>query len=81
MLDVRVLDSVGPADEGPFLEAFAREIEDTGDEAARRHLNAGRPIYIGDDAFPMRVIRQHPDGRRELMRLDETDVLVVDRPL
>lgn len=81
MVDVRLLESAGPLEEGRFFEAFEREIEDTGDEAARRHLNAGRPIYVGDDAFPGRVVREYPDGRRELMRLDERDVLVVERAL
>jgi len=79
MLDVRILETAGPIEEGRFFEAFEREIEGVGDEAARRHLTAGRPIYIGDDEFPGRVIRLYPDGRRELMRLDEHDMLVVDR--
>lgn len=81
MLDVRMLETAGPVEEGRFFEAFEREIEGAGDEAARHHLSAGRPIYIGDDAFPGRVIRLYPDGRRELMRLDEHDMLVVDRSL
>ncbi|MEB2541746.1 MULTISPECIES: hypothetical protein [Burkholderia] len=81
MLDVRMLETDEPVDVGRFFEAFEREIEDAGDEAARHHLNAGRPIYVGDDAFPGRVIRQYPDGRRELMRLNERDLLVVDRVL
>jgi hypothetical protein len=81
MLDVRMLETAGPVDERRFFEAFEQEIEGAGDEAARHHLNAGRPIYVGEDAFPGRVIRLYPDGRRELMRLDEHDVLVVDRVL
>ncbi|WP_179404339.1 hypothetical protein [Burkholderia guangdongensis] len=81
MLDVRSLETAGPAEEGRFFEAFEREVEGTGDEAARHHLNAGRPIYVGEDAFPGRVVRLYPDGRRELMRLDEHNVLVVERAL
>lgn len=81
MLDVRILETAGPADVDRFFESFEHEIEGAGDEAARHHLNAGRPIYVGDDAFPGRVIRQYPDGRCELMKLDERDVLVVDRVL
>lgn len=81
MLDVRILETAGPADASRFLEAFEREIDGAGDEAARRHLQAGRAIYVADDAFPGRVVREHPDGRRELMRLDERDELVVDRVL
>lgn len=36
-------------------------------EAARSHLAAGRPIYYCDDEFPEGVIKEYPDGRRELV--------------
>lgn len=81
MLDVRVLETATTAEENCFFEAFEREVDEGGDEAARHHLDAGRPIYIGDDQFPDRVIRLYPDGRRELMRLNESLSLVVDRVL
>ncbi|MGH8845950.1 MAG: hypothetical protein ACREXQ_01705 [Polaromonas sp.] len=51
-------------------------------EEARRHLAAGRAIYVSDPNWPGRAVRVHPDGRRELMRLDlEKGELVVDREL
>lgn len=47
-------------------------------EAARSHWAAGRPIYVGDPAYPGQVVRWYPDGRRELMELDhERGELVV----
>lgn len=51
-------------------ELFREEDVDADDgSAAYAHLQAGRPIYIGQSNYPGRVIRLHPDGRRELMCL------------
>lgn len=52
-------------------EQLMRDIEssDGDDSAARSHLAAGRPIYYGeDDTPPNMVIKEYPDGRRELVR-------------
>lgn len=56
------------ADLWPILERAARH--DDG-EAARSHLTAGRPIYYGErDTPPGLVVKEYPDGRRELVRFD-----------
>lgn len=41
---------------------------------ARSHLTAGRPIYYRseDDTLPNVVLKEYPDGRRELVRFDMT---------
>lgn len=42
------------------------------DSAARAHLAAGRAIYYSDDDTPAGLlVKEHPDGRRELVRFDE----------
>lgn len=42
-----------------------------GRDAARKHLLAGHPIYLGDQAdYPGQVMRLYPDGRREIVQLD-----------
>lgn len=52
----------------PIIESAARQDED---DAARAHLAAGRPIYYGEpDTPPGLVMKQYPDGRRELVRFD-----------
>lgn len=48
--------------------------------AAREHLAAGRPICYWDDALQGNV-REWPDGRRELVKLDDQGVIVVLRSL
>ncbi|WP_035178673.1 hypothetical protein [Acidocella facilis] len=40
--------------------------------AAKEHLQAGFPIYYAkDDTPPGLLIKEHPNGRRELVRFDE----------
>ncbi|GAN81510.1 hypothetical protein [Acidocella aminolytica] len=39
--------------------------------AAKEHLQAGFPIYYAKDDTPAGLlIKEHPDGRRELVRFD-----------
>lgn len=57
------------------LSAFEREFEEEiakdDDSAARKRFAAGKPIHIArDDTPPDHVIRVHPDGREELVRVD-----------
>ena len=59
---------------------MGRERDDDGAEA-KRILAAGRAIYISDDAFPGQVIKKYPDGRREIVRLDENGNDIVIRKL
>ena len=56
------------------------DFDDDGAEAAS-HLAAGRPIYFTEPSTPKGlVVRQNPDGRRDLMRLDPDGSLQVVRP-
>lgn len=52
----------------PMIEAALRNDDGA---AAREHLEAGFPIYYSEaDTPPDVVIKQYPDGRRELVRFD-----------
>lgn len=56
-------------DEDDLATVILAGIESIGDAPAHDHLAAGRPIYYGDDdAPPGLVIKEHPDGYRELVR-------------
>ncbi len=81
LLDVAGLDTATPVEEQRFWEAFESELSNSDDSEARRHLGAGRAIYVEVEEYPGRVTRIHPDGRRELMRLDDTLGLVVERAI
>ena len=36
-------------------------------QAAQSHLDAGRPIYYCEDAYPDEMVRKWPGGKRELV--------------
>lgn len=66
MNDMTPLSSAEDADLMPVIVAG---IESLGDAPAREHLAAGRPIYYGEDDTPAGLlIKEYPDGRRELVR-------------
>lgn len=49
--------------------------------AAKEHLAAGRAIYYSEADTPAGLlVKEHPDGRRELVRFNETGDQVI-RPL
>jgi hypothetical protein len=52
----------------PVIEAALRREDGA---AAREHLAAGFPIYYSEADTPAdAVIKEYPDGRRELVRFD-----------
>lgn len=59
------------AEEGRVWAEFERALatEDDG-QAAQSHLAAGRPIHYRDDRYPEAIVREWPDGRRELVHRD-----------
>ena len=64
---------------------IAREIErgillDDG-RAAKAHLAAGRAIYYEEQRFPGQTIREYPDGRRQLVAIDQNSVVTVLKEL
>ena len=64
------------------LEAeFDRAVREDDDTAAREILAAGHPIDTADDDTPVgHVVRIHPDGREELVRVDwEAAALLLGR--
>jgi len=57
-----------------FATEFEREIAKEDDSASRALLAAGRPIHIRRADTPVgHVIRKHPNGREELVRIDLRD--------
>jgi HAD domain in Swiss Army Knife RNA repair proteins len=45
--------------------------------AAKSHLAAGRAIYYGDPQYPGQIVKEYPDGRRQLVNIDEKGVITV----
>jgi hypothetical protein len=72
-------DDRGPLDQ-LWIELTTVVRHDQG-EAAREHLSAGHPIYyVEGDTPDDLLVKEYPDGRRELVRFHETGDQVV-RPL
>lgn len=69
-LSLANLSQMTPKQERRFWEHFAEALDSDTGEAASVHLAAGRPIYYMDEAYPDQIVREYPDGRRELVGVD-----------
>lgn len=65
------------SDDPKLWAAFDRQMQKGDGSAAERHLKAGRPVYYTEPRHPKVLIRKWPDGRREVVDLDENDEVVV----
>lgn len=65
-----------------FLDSpeFESALANDDGQAAKEHLAAGRPIYYGDDRYPEGVIKEYPDGRRQLVSVSaDGEVTIVQQ--
>lgn len=78
-LDFAAVDNMTEAEERRFMAAFTNALKTDTGEAAKSHLAAGRAIYYGDRRFPSGIVKEYPDGRRQLVTFDgDTEVLLKD---
>ena len=49
--------------------------------AAQEHLAAGFPIYYCDDRYPDGVVKEYPDGHKELVTIGASEKIEVIRSL
>lgn len=70
--DARVLMRVCEESEA-FLSssAFERLLAQDDGAAAKRHLAAGRPIYYADERYPGELVKKFPDGRKQLVAVND----------
>jgi len=80
-MKIEELDAMNQAQERMFWTVFEKTLANDDGAAAKEHLAAGRPIYYCDDKYPDRMIRKWPDGRRELVQVDEAGTATVLMPL
>lgn len=80
-LDFSKLETMSEAEERRFMAAFTNALAQDKGEEAHRHLAAGRAIYYGDDRYPDAVVKEYPDGRRQLVTFADDDTEVVVRDL
>ena len=80
-LEIEKLENMSPVEEQVFWATFEKALANDDGAAAKAHLAAGRPIHYCDDLYPNDYIREWPDGRRELVAVDEKGAVSVIRPL
>ncbi|ETF02178.1 hypothetical protein W822_15780 [Advenella kashmirensis W13003] len=63
------LEAMTDVEERVFWRMFDVQLVRDDGAAARGHLQAGRPVYYREDTTPSGlVIKEFPNGRRELVR-------------
>jgi len=80
-LEFEKVDSMSPAEERAFMRKFTKAIANDDGSAARDHLAAGRSICYCDSSVTDGMVREHPDGRKEVVRLEDDDSMTVLRSL
>ncbi|EPY00158.1 hypothetical protein [Magnetospirillum fulvum] len=76
-LDFSMLDTMTEADECRFMDAFTQALANDSGDVAKEHLAAGRSVYFGDDQFPDAVVKEYPDGRRQLVTFVDDDEIIL----
>ena len=64
-------------DGAPSFEEIENALRHDDGLAARQHLAAGRAVYYGDEAHPGGVVKQFPDGHRQLVSVDSEGRITV----
>ncbi len=71
-LKIDNLSNMTPEQEKQFFDEFERQLDSDTGEAAKAHLAAGRPIYYEDPEYPGDLVKEYPNGKRELVSIDIT---------
>lgn len=75
------LDRMDKSEQRKFWVLFERELRRDDGDAGKSHLRAGRPIYYCVDDFTDEMVREWPDGRKELVKVGNTGGILSWRPL
>jgi hypothetical protein len=75
------LDCLDESGERKFWVSFERELRHDDRDAAKSHLRAGRPIYYCVDDFSDEIVREWPDGRKDLVVVSDTGEILFSRLL
>ena len=63
-----------------FAELEAALFDDDG-LAAKQHLAAGLAIYYGDEKYPGAIVKQYPNGRKQLVSVGKDGQISVIRDI
>ena len=69
-LSIENLSKMTPEQEKRFFDQFERQLDSDTGEAAKAHLAAGRPIYYEDPEYPNQIVKEYPEGKRQIVDFD-----------
>lgn len=78
-LELDQLDSMKPVEEKSFWTILEKTLANDDGAAVKQHLAAGRAVTYRDPGYPGGIIREWPDGRRELIDVDQSGNVMVLR--
>lgn len=76
MFDISKLELMSDREERNFWACVTRVLRHDDGEAAMRHLREGRPIYYCDEGVADSVVREWPDGRKEIVEIMQDGSIV-----
>ena len=71
-MPTRNVNDLSPREQQQYVDEFEKWIEKefNGDaSAAEEQLKAGYSVYYEDESYPGELIREYPDGRREVVQM------------
>jgi len=69
------LDTMTVVEASDAWAAFEHALISEHDSAGGTHLQDGRPIFYCDERFPAHFVRKWPDGRRELIAVEDNGLV------
>lgn len=72
---------MGPNEEKDFWSSFETALKNDDGEAARKHLAAGRWITYRDPHLSNQLVREWPNGKKEVIEADLNGNIVVLKSL
>lgn len=69
-ISIENLSKMTPVQEKRFFDQFERQLDSDTGEAAKAHLAAGRPIYYEDPKYPDQIMKEYPEGKRQIVDFD-----------
>ncbi len=80
-LEFEKVDGMSSTEERAFMRKLSKALANDDGGAAESHLKAGRAICYLDPVIFDGMVRKHPDGRKEVVRLEDDDTYTVLRVL
>ncbi|SPD63010.1 conserved protein of unknown function [Cupriavidus taiwanensis] len=78
---IKQLEYMTADEERKFWRDFEQSLRNDSGDAARAHLKMGNPIYYSDVELPASIVREWPNGKREIVTIDTSGYVKVIKSL